>query len=127
MDGANVDGWILRRMAIVGDLVQEVASGKPGLRVFVVHSDEKFSYERAEHAKATQKVVEKLQALEQKAVQGKLKSAGENPLGCRANLIPQPRLLLLRLGTQKSAVLGNLHSSDASRHFHVVSQDKNVL
>jgi hypothetical protein len=35
--------------------VQEVASGKPGVRVFVVHSEERLAYERGEREKAMQK------------------------------------------------------------------------
>jgi len=55
-------------------LVQEVASGKPGVRVFVVHSEERLAYERGEREKAMQKVQEELEALEQRVSQGKLKA-----------------------------------------------------
>src|SRR5215469_6159979 len=55
-------------------LVQEVASGKPGVRVFVVHSEERLEYERGEREKAMQKVQEELEALEQRVAQGKLKA-----------------------------------------------------
>jgi len=55
-------------------VVQEVASGKPGVRVFVVHSEERLEYERGEREKAMQKVQEELQALEQRVSQGKLKA-----------------------------------------------------
>jgi transposase len=55
-------------------LVQEVASGKPGVRVFVVHSDERLQYERGEREKAMQKVQEELEALQQRVTQGKLKA-----------------------------------------------------
>lgn len=55
-------------------LVQEVASSKPGVRVFVVHSEERLQYERGERAKAMQKVQEELAALEQRVRQGKLKA-----------------------------------------------------
>jgi len=55
-------------------LVQEVAPGKPGVRVFVVHSEERLEYERGEREKAMQKVQEELEALEQRVSQGKLKA-----------------------------------------------------
>jgi len=37
-------------------LVQEVASNKPGVRVFVVHSDDRLEYERAQRIKAMERV-----------------------------------------------------------------------
>jgi transposase len=55
-------------------LVQEVASGKAGVRVFVVHSEERLEYERGEREKAMQKVQEELEALAQRVAQGKLKA-----------------------------------------------------
>jgi len=55
-------------------LVQEVASGKPGVRVFVVHSEERLQYERGEREKAMQKVQEELEALQQRVSQGKSKA-----------------------------------------------------
>jgi len=55
-------------------LVQEVASGKAGLRVFVVHSEERLEYERGEREKAMQRVQEELEALRQRVSQGKLKA-----------------------------------------------------
>jgi transposase len=55
-------------------LVQEVACGKPGVRVFVVHSEERLEYERGEREKAMQKVQEELEALAQRVAQGKLKA-----------------------------------------------------
>jgi transposase len=55
-------------------LVQEVASDKPGVRVFVVHSDERMSYERTEREKAMQRVHEELDALKQRVAAGKLKA-----------------------------------------------------
>jgi transposase len=54
--------------------VQEVASGKAGVRVFVVHSEERLEYERGEREKAMQKVQEELEALRQRVSQGKLKA-----------------------------------------------------
>ena len=55
-------------------LVQEVASGKPEVRVFVVHSEERLEYERGEREKAMQKVQAELEGLEQRVSQGKLKA-----------------------------------------------------
>lgn len=54
--------------------VQEVASDKPGVRVFVVHSDERMSYEQGEREKAMQRVRERLEALERRVAKGKLKA-----------------------------------------------------
>jgi transposase len=54
--------------------VQEVASDQPGVRVFVVHSDERMSYERAEREKSMQRGREELEALEQRVAAGKLKA-----------------------------------------------------
>jgi len=55
-------------------LVQEVASGKAGVRVFVVHSEERLEYERGEREKAMQRVREELEALKLRVKQGKLKA-----------------------------------------------------
>jgi transposase len=55
-------------------LVQEVSSDKPGVRVFVVQSDERLDYERGEREKAMQRVREELEALKQRVSQGKLKA-----------------------------------------------------
>jgi transposase len=55
-------------------LVQEVVSEKPGLRVFVVHSDERLDYERGEREKSMQRVREQLEALQKRVAQGKLKA-----------------------------------------------------
>lgn len=55
-------------------LVQEVASDTPGVRVFVVHSDERMSYERTEREKAMQQVREELDALKQRVAKGRLKT-----------------------------------------------------
>ncbi|MFQ5899712.1 MAG: IS1634 family transposase, partial [Candidatus Methylomirabilia bacterium] len=55
--------------------VQEVASDQPGLRVFVVKSDERLAYERAERLKAMERVRRELQALERRVQQGKLRAA----------------------------------------------------
>ena len=55
--------------------VQEVKSDKPGVRVFVVHSDERLAYERAEREKAMARVQAALEALAQRVKTGKLKAA----------------------------------------------------
>lgn len=55
-------------------LVQEVSSDKPGLRVFVVHSDERLDYERGEREKSMQRVRQQFDALQQRVAQGKLKA-----------------------------------------------------
>lgn len=55
-------------------LVQEVASGQAGVRVFVVHSEERLEYERGQRERAMQKVQEELEALRQRVSQGKLKA-----------------------------------------------------
>ena len=54
--------------------VQEVASDQAGVRVFVVHSDERLSYERGEREKSMQRVREELEALERRVAAGKLKA-----------------------------------------------------
>jgi len=53
--------------------VQEVESGKPGVRVFVVHSDERLAYERAEREKAMARVQAALESLARRVNTGKLK------------------------------------------------------
>jgi transposase len=55
-------------------LVQEVASEKPGVKVFVVHSDERLDYERGEREKSMQRVREQLEALQERVAQGKLRT-----------------------------------------------------
>jgi len=55
-------------------LVQEVVSDRPGVRVFVVHSDERLDYERGEREKSMHRVREKLEALRQRVAVGKLKA-----------------------------------------------------
>ena len=56
-------------------LVQEVASNKPGVRVFVVHSDERAAFERAQRVKAMGRVRTRLEGLEQRIKKGRLKAA----------------------------------------------------
>ena len=55
--------------------VQEVASNKPGIRVFVVHSEERLEYERAQREKSKGRVHKKLEALERRVASGRLKAA----------------------------------------------------
>jgi len=55
-------------------LVQEVSSNKPGVRVFVVHSDERLAYEQAQRAKSMGRVRTKLEALERRVADGRLKA-----------------------------------------------------
>ncbi len=56
-------------------LVQEVAATWPGVRVFVVHSEERLAFERAHRTKAMDKVRTKLEKLERRVATGKLKAA----------------------------------------------------
>lgn len=55
-------------------LVHEVESDQAGVRVFVVHSDERMAYEQAEREKCMHRVRRELQALEKRVAQGKLKA-----------------------------------------------------
>jgi len=54
--------------------VQEVASEEPGVRVFVVLSEEREAYERGEREKAMQRVRTALEALQQRVATGALKA-----------------------------------------------------
>jgi len=54
--------------------VQEVKSDKLGVRVFVVHSDERLAYERTEREKAMARVQAALASLAQRVNTGKLKA-----------------------------------------------------
>jgi transposase len=54
--------------------VQEVKSDKPGVRVFVVHSDDRLAYERAEREKAMARVKAALESLARRVNTGKLKA-----------------------------------------------------
>src|SRR5262249_33598758 len=54
--------------------VQEVASDKSNVRVFVVHSDERLAYEQGEREKAMERVRAELEALQQRVAKGKLKA-----------------------------------------------------
>jgi transposase len=55
-------------------LVQEVHSNKPGVRVFVVHSEERLAFERAHRIKAMERVRSKLEKLQRRIDTGKLKA-----------------------------------------------------
>ena len=56
-------------------LVQEVLSNQPGVRVFVVHSEERLAFEREQRVKAMGRVHTKLAALERRVAGGRLKAA----------------------------------------------------
>jgi transposase len=56
-------------------LVQEVPSNEDGVRVFVVHSEERLGYESAQRKKSMERVRTKLVALEKRVAEGRLKSA----------------------------------------------------
>jgi len=55
-------------------LVQEVACNEPGVRVFVVHSDERLAFERGQRTKSQDRVRKKLEALQRRVASGKLKA-----------------------------------------------------
>jgi transposase len=55
-------------------LVQEVASNQPGVRVFVVHSEEREAFERRHRIKAMERVRARLEKLARRIAQGKLKA-----------------------------------------------------
>jgi transposase len=63
------------RTPVPKTLVQEVKSDEPGVRVFVVQSDERLAYERAEREKCMKRVSSELAALEKRVAAGKLKGA----------------------------------------------------
>jgi transposase len=54
--------------------VQEVAADQLGVRVFVVQSDERLAYERAEREKAMHRVRTQLEALQQRVANGTLRA-----------------------------------------------------
>ena len=70
--------------------VQEVASDQPGVRIFVVHSDERLAYERAQRLTAMARVRTQLQALERRVAQGRLKAPA-------------------RIGAAAARILGRFH------------------
>jgi len=55
-------------------LVQEVAAKQPGVRVFVVHSEERAAFEHAQRVKAMERVRARLVKLEQRVASGRLKA-----------------------------------------------------
>ena len=55
-------------------LVQELASQTPGVRVFVVHSEERQAYERAQRDKAMERVRARLEKLQRRVAEGRLKA-----------------------------------------------------
>jgi transposase len=55
--------------------VQEVASNEPGIRVFVVHSDERLAFERKQRLKSMGRVRAELEALAERVAKGRLKAA----------------------------------------------------
>lgn len=56
-------------------LVQEVASDEPGVRIFVVHSEERLAFERAQRLQAMERAREEFEALERRVREGRLKAA----------------------------------------------------
>jgi transposase len=56
-------------------LVQEVVTKEPGVRVFVVHSEERLAYERAQRVKAMDRVRARLEKLQRRVESGRLKAA----------------------------------------------------
>jgi len=67
--------------------VQEVAGDEPGVRIFVVHSDERLTYERAQRQKAMARVREELEALTERVDKGQIKAAAK--IGAAAARIVQ--------------------------------------
>jgi transposase len=57
--------------------VQEVAASQPGVRVFVVHSEERAGFETAQRTKAMERVRIKLEALQRRVAKGRLKAAAK--------------------------------------------------
>jgi transposase len=55
-------------------LVQEVVSKEPGVRVFVVHSEERLAYERSQRDKSKGRVYKQLEALQRRVASGRLKA-----------------------------------------------------
>ena len=56
-------------------LVQEVASGAPGVRIFVVQSDERLAYERAMRERDMERTRVALERVQRRVAAGKLKAA----------------------------------------------------
>ena len=55
-------------------MVQEVVAQQPGVRVFVVHSEERAAFERAQRVKAMERVRARLVKLERRVATGRLKA-----------------------------------------------------
>jgi transposase len=55
-------------------LVQEVPSKEPGVRVFIVHSEERMAYERAQRMKSMERVRVRLEKLQLRIANGRLKA-----------------------------------------------------
>jgi transposase len=55
-------------------LVQEVVSNQPGVRVFIVHSEERQAFERAHRIKAMERVRTRLEKLQRRIAKGQLKA-----------------------------------------------------
>ena len=62
------------RSALPRTLVQEVAADQEGVRVFVVHSDERAAYETGQRLTAMERVGHQLEALKQQVAKGRLKA-----------------------------------------------------
>ena len=56
-------------------LVQEVPSEQPGVRIFVVHSEERLAFEREQRQRAMQRIREEFEALERRVGEGRVKAA----------------------------------------------------
>lgn len=69
--------------------VQEVAHGEPGLRVFVIDSDERKAYEQSMRERAMEKTREELEALARRVEAGRLKKPEK--IGAAAERILQRR------------------------------------
>jgi len=57
--------------------VQEVAADRPGVRIFVVQSEERLAYERTQRLKAMARVRRELEALERRVARGRLKQPAQ--------------------------------------------------
>jgi transposase len=66
---------------------QEVPSGEPGMRVFVIDSEERRQYEQAMRERAMERTREKLQKLQQRVASGKLVDAAK--IGAAAERVLQ--------------------------------------
>ncbi len=55
--------------------VQEVSSDEPGVRIFVVQSDERLAYERSQRLEAMGRVRKRLEALQRRVERGQIKAA----------------------------------------------------